>query len=568
MAKNTSLTETAKRIQGAKIVSAFEDSKIGDVYIPYEKFNGSFIPNWLMERTDLTPAEKIVWAKLAQYSGKDGICYPKQKRLASDTGLCESKINRAIKKLSGEDSTLKYPLIIKLKPEGMGRLQHLNCSYKFIVDKVLLDCIQAEKPVSELYKSQSGDGTGASSNIRGKYLRDQTGKRLKSKAEVSQPSGHEMVPASKRTFNPADGRKEPEENDQGLATFQTDLKRLDEKDLEELKKKPEKYKDVLRKFEICANSLLMPRGIHLVVHYLFRRVTGESYRDWEKFKKKKYCPTIPLLFAPCGIEEIGLEQLKKHKGECIFNLMVDEANKIAGRPVDGSLLPYLLPLKLIPAEAFEKAQTRPFVRRFHQGTDQWLRALHGCFNLELDKMEELGQELLQAMGKKGSWLAYFLAATLKGDYKRVWSSAPKFKTGILLKSNPTHGLYFNAVAKTMNQQLGVLRGEPQQKPMALADNAVLSKDELEANKLPETEPHKRLAVQEPDENSDVVKETDKTSDQKKVALQQDRFSQRIEQGRIFLAEQHRQEAERKRQIREQIPHWNPLEIKSDLGRCK
>lgn len=56
---------------------------------PYRQFVGSFIPNCLMSYPGLLPVEKLMWARLAQYAGKDGGCFPSQKRLSEDLGISE-----------------------------------------------------------------------------------------------------------------------------------------------------------------------------------------------------------------------------------------------------------------------------------------------------------------------------------------------------------------------------------------------------------------------------------------------------------------------------------------------
>lgn len=68
-------------------------------FIPYKLFVGSFIPNALMRYPDLSPSAKLLWARLAQYAGSDGECYPSQKTLAEDLGLSVSHIKYVLKEL-------------------------------------------------------------------------------------------------------------------------------------------------------------------------------------------------------------------------------------------------------------------------------------------------------------------------------------------------------------------------------------------------------------------------------------------------------------------------------------
>src|SRR5688572_3926181 len=60
----------------------------GTPFNPYRMWVGSFIPNWLM-RQKISPGAKLAYARLAQYAGKDGQCYPSQKDLADELGVGE-----------------------------------------------------------------------------------------------------------------------------------------------------------------------------------------------------------------------------------------------------------------------------------------------------------------------------------------------------------------------------------------------------------------------------------------------------------------------------------------------
>jgi DNA-binding transcriptional MocR family regulator len=55
-----------------------------------------------MSYTGLSLGAKLLWARLAQYAGQDGACYPSQKRLASDLGLSDRQIRRLISELNSK----------------------------------------------------------------------------------------------------------------------------------------------------------------------------------------------------------------------------------------------------------------------------------------------------------------------------------------------------------------------------------------------------------------------------------------------------------------------------------
>jgi len=54
---------------------------------PYKLFVGAFIPNWLLEREEVSHGAKIVYGKLCQYAGEDGAAFPKVETLAKSIGF-------------------------------------------------------------------------------------------------------------------------------------------------------------------------------------------------------------------------------------------------------------------------------------------------------------------------------------------------------------------------------------------------------------------------------------------------------------------------------------------------
>lgn len=71
---------------------------------PWKLFTGCFIPTWLATREEISPGAKIIYARLAQYAGKKGSCFPKQTTLADEVGMSRRNIIRSIKEL--RDSSL------------------------------------------------------------------------------------------------------------------------------------------------------------------------------------------------------------------------------------------------------------------------------------------------------------------------------------------------------------------------------------------------------------------------------------------------------------------------------
>ena len=62
-------------------------------------FRGSIVPNWLLRRTEVSPAAKLCYARLCQYAGEDGRCFPMQGTLAAELGTSMRNVRRLLKEL-------------------------------------------------------------------------------------------------------------------------------------------------------------------------------------------------------------------------------------------------------------------------------------------------------------------------------------------------------------------------------------------------------------------------------------------------------------------------------------
>ena len=66
---------------------------------PFMMWQGSFIPNWLMRRPEVAPSAKLVYGRLCQYAGRDGIAYPALDTLAAEVGVTRRHVCRIINDL-------------------------------------------------------------------------------------------------------------------------------------------------------------------------------------------------------------------------------------------------------------------------------------------------------------------------------------------------------------------------------------------------------------------------------------------------------------------------------------
>src|ERR1035437_1745527 len=66
---------------------------------PYKMWVGSFVPYWLLCRREVSQGAKLCYARLAQFAGEDGLCYPKQTTLAAEVGVTERTARDYIREL-------------------------------------------------------------------------------------------------------------------------------------------------------------------------------------------------------------------------------------------------------------------------------------------------------------------------------------------------------------------------------------------------------------------------------------------------------------------------------------
>ena len=81
---------------------------------PYRLFTGSWIPEWLLERTEISPGAKLCYARLARFAGRDGNCHPFQSTIAKALGCSERQIRRYTDELVD-------CLLIEEERRGMGQ---------------------------------------------------------------------------------------------------------------------------------------------------------------------------------------------------------------------------------------------------------------------------------------------------------------------------------------------------------------------------------------------------------------------------------------------------------------
>jgi len=81
---------------------------------PYKKYNGSFIPEWLLPRDEISAGAKLCFARLARFAGQNGKAYPKIETLANALGVSKRQCSNYLKEL-------KEVNLIESEQQGLGQ---------------------------------------------------------------------------------------------------------------------------------------------------------------------------------------------------------------------------------------------------------------------------------------------------------------------------------------------------------------------------------------------------------------------------------------------------------------
>ena len=98
----------------------------GEIFNPYKLFVGLFVPNALARFPSITPGAKLLYGRLSQYGGRNGLCYPSQEELAREIGVTDRQVRRLLDELCDSN------FIKVVRPEGRDRLSHKTNRYAFL----------------------------------------------------------------------------------------------------------------------------------------------------------------------------------------------------------------------------------------------------------------------------------------------------------------------------------------------------------------------------------------------------------------------------------------------------
>jgi hypothetical protein len=83
-------------------------------------FTGAFIPNCLLERTEISASAKLVYARLVQHLDRGGVAYPHMETLAAEVGLQRRQIVNIVRELERQG-------LIDVTRRGFGKANEYRC---------------------------------------------------------------------------------------------------------------------------------------------------------------------------------------------------------------------------------------------------------------------------------------------------------------------------------------------------------------------------------------------------------------------------------------------------------
>ena len=67
--------------------------------VPKKLWSGSFIPNWLLEKPNVSANAKLLYARLSQFSTDSGVAFPKQEIIGNECGMGIRTVSRGLYEL-------------------------------------------------------------------------------------------------------------------------------------------------------------------------------------------------------------------------------------------------------------------------------------------------------------------------------------------------------------------------------------------------------------------------------------------------------------------------------------
>jgi predicted transcriptional regulator len=83
--------------------------RVGDAFNPFSLFDGALVPSEILRSPDLTPSEKLVFARLMQFAGGKGRAWPSIERVADEVALSVAQARRCIAALENNGLIRRVP---------------------------------------------------------------------------------------------------------------------------------------------------------------------------------------------------------------------------------------------------------------------------------------------------------------------------------------------------------------------------------------------------------------------------------------------------------------------------
>lgn len=100
--------------------------KTGEIFNPYGLLQGAYVPNVILRNPDLSQSAKLLYARLLQFAGRNGTCYPAIETLADEIAISKRQIIKVLQELENKG------FIKREKPIGQGKLLHKTNRYYFL----------------------------------------------------------------------------------------------------------------------------------------------------------------------------------------------------------------------------------------------------------------------------------------------------------------------------------------------------------------------------------------------------------------------------------------------------
>jgi AraC-like DNA-binding protein len=154
--------------------------KIGDRFNPYRMFVGAFLPNWLLQREEVSMGAKVVYARLAQFAGEKGKAFPKVETIAREVGLSERQVQRYLAELEEHSLIGRRNRAAEMKPSD----------YFFLAHAWFLNSLEVEDeqdPVTDMSPPPVTDMSPPGRRIR-HHLEENQGRESVEKKEEGPPA--------------------------------------------------------------------------------------------------------------------------------------------------------------------------------------------------------------------------------------------------------------------------------------------------------------------------------------------------------------------------------------------